>query len=74
VGHSRAGVETRKYASKREMKLAGVSQSNRIITSVEYLTGSLRRRQSQQSSNTLTPFYFPFFTHYMFRPLLAIFR
>jgi hypothetical protein len=38
-----------------------------------YLTGSLWRRQSQQSFNTLTPFNF-FFTHYMFRPLQAILR
>jgi hypothetical protein len=37
-----------------------------------YLTGSLWRRQSQQSFNTLTPFLFSFLTHYMFRPLRAI--
>jgi hypothetical protein len=38
------------------------------------LTGSLWRHQSQQSFNTLTPFNFFFFTHYMFRPLRAILR
>jgi hypothetical protein len=38
-----------------------------------YPTGSLWRRQSQQSFNTSTPpFYFSFY--YMFRPLRAIFR
>jgi hypothetical protein len=37
-------------------------------------TDSLWRRQSQQSFNTLTPFNFLFFTHYMFWPLQAILR
>jgi hypothetical protein len=40
-----------------------------LISSVS-ITGSLWRRQSQQSFNTLTPFYF--LSHYMFRPLRAI--
>jgi hypothetical protein len=40
-----------------------VSRINSFITILSHSTGSLWRRQSQQSFNTLTPFNFLFYSH-----------
>jgi hypothetical protein len=47
---------------------------NSIRSNKQIPTGSLWFRQSQQSFNTSLPLFLFSFTHYMFRPLRAIFR